>query len=687
MLSFRAQLVSVLTVLLLLFAVAAGVATLATLNRTLEEDGLRDGRQAVVARRDQITSAFTLRHQRAAALLESVASNCDQSGRINSACAADALDDWAKRDRVLYTRLSFPRMRVVEHGPVLATDPVLYRDARGLKLTLAVSDAWSGGQLTAVFDASPVEAAAAAPFRAAANGSVSLLNASGQSLMPVAASRALEAAAAQCRNHEETGGVVHDGATRTLIAISLLPSNGGCVVAQLPVADLLQPSVQLGKRFGTIVGVFLFLSIGIAILLAYVMARPLVALTRRVEAMSAGDFDSVVPRSGPAEIRTFADAFARMARSLKQSHEALRQNEEKLRLSYRAAHLWPWEASLTRGYFRWMEFDDDKPIMREEPLSSVFEHVHAEDRAMVLQTLETTPPGSTFHIEFRYSTRDGDTIWLASRGEVLQRITGPILIGVNLDVTNRRRMEELERDRERLAASAHIAAELAHEVNNPLAAVSGALYLLRGAMPGTKEYDHCLDIATEATDRITHIARQLLGLYQQSGKAEPLDVTRVIREVLDLYRRQANTQDVRLTADLPAEAKVSGNPAELRTAIANVVSNALANVGQDGHIVVRVRTTRERRIGRNGVRITVSDNGSGIAPENRGRVFEAFFSTSEQRGTGLGLWVTSNIIRKHYGTIRVRSAQHGPRPGTTVSIFLPRRDSEDALRHSATHAA
>src|SRR4051812_30631328 len=109
MLSFRAQLVFVLTVLLLLFAAAAGLATLATLDRTLEEDGLRDVQQVANARREVLSGRLALERQRASALLESIASSCDLSGHVNRACAADALADWARRNRVSYAQLQFPR--------------------------------------------------------------------------------------------------------------------------------------------------------------------------------------------------------------------------------------------------------------------------------------------------------------------------------------------------------------------------------------------------------------------------------------------------------------------------------------------------------------------------------------------------------------------------------------------------
>jgi len=443
------------------------------------------------------------------------------------------------------------------------------------------------------------------------------------------------------------------------------------------------------QRVALVAAGFIAAAAATAWVVAWLAARPLRNLTKRVQNLERGDFDSVVPRGGPREIRAFANAFARMARSLKQSHEALQQSEEKLRLSYRAAHLWPWEASLQRGYFRWMHFpaDDGRPTMREEPLENVLARVHPDDLEPVRKALETTEHMRPFQLEFRYTRPDGEMIWLASRGECLRRVMGPVLIGVNLDVTQRRRVEELERDRERLAAVAHIAAELSHEINNPLAAVAGALYLLKGAVPGTEAHRHCLEIATDATDRISHIARQLLGLYQRTEGAVALDMAAVVRDVLEVYREQAQARRVRLSAELPPEAPLSGHAVELRTAIANVVANALTSVLPEGCVRVRVRNVRERRLGREGVRITVSDNGGGIPAEHLNRVFEAFFSTSAQRGTGLGLWVTSNIIRKHFGSIRVRSSQDAGRHGTTVSIFLPRLEADDALRLGPTRAA
>ncbi|MBI2677413.1 MAG: PAS domain-containing protein [Candidatus Koribacter versatilis] len=687
MLSFRAQLVFVLTVLLLLFAIAAGIATVTTLEHALQEDGLRDARQVVDARRDQLISRIALSRQGAKALLDSVASNCDQSGSVNRACAADALGDWARREHVRYAVLTFPRTRAVQYGVPLPLDPALYRDGRGLNLSVAVRDAWSEGKLAAVFAGAAMEEVLRTPFQPGTAGAIGLLNTNGQPLVPMDVSpAALQALAGYCAN-ESGSGAVRTGKQRILVAASALPGQG-CVVAQVPVAELLQPSaVRLRQRFELIAAVFLALAAGLAFALAHLMSRPLTVLTKRVEAMRLGDFDSVVPRAGPSEIRAFADAFARMARSIKQSHETIQQSEEKLRLSYRAAHLWPWEASLTRGYFRWTDFGREKPVMREEPLQAVMERVHPDDRRFVQRTLEDTELAGSFQIEFRYTKEDGETIWIASRGERIQRITGPTLIGVNLDVTHRRRMEELKAERERLTASTRIAAELAHEVNNPLAAISGALYLMKGATPGTADYEHCLEIATEATNRITHIARQLLGLYQRSAGTAPVDVVTLMREVLDLFRAQANEQHVRLTADLPAEALLSGHAVELRAAIANLVANALTSIGLEGCVVVRVRQVKGRGLGRGGVRITVADSGAGIAPENLERVFEAFFSTSEQRGTGLGLWVTSNIIRRHYGSIRVRSSQQGPRRGTTVSIFLPQFGSQDALQLGPNRAA
>lgn len=688
MLSFRAQLVLVFTVLLLLFAIAAGWLAIATVDGALRDDGLRAARQAAESQRDQLAARLALRRQRAATLLESVASSCDQSGRINTACAGEALSDWAARNRARYAVLEFPRTRRITFGRPQPAQPALYRDDRGLVFALSVRDLYSGGSLTAVLDASELDTSLASGFARMGTGSLLLLDSAGAPLSRLPAVSAPVAALASRCSSPEHAAVLGSGDSRVLaFALPLAPEDA-CVVAQLPLAELLQPSALLRWRFAGVAALFLVVAAAVAFPLAHVIARPLRILTRRVEGMGRGDYDSPVPRSGPAEVRQFADAFAVMARSLRESYAALRASEEKLRLSYRAARLWPWECSPTRGLFRWMDFSGPEPVAHEEQLDLLLARVHPDDRDALARGLAPDAPGGAVHFEFRYTKLDGETIWISSRGERIQRITGPVVIGVNLDVTHRRRMEELERDRERLAASASIAAELAHEINNPLAAATGALYLLKDLRPGTDEHARCLDIASDATQRITRIARQLLGLYHRSAGAERVDLAQLVAEVADAYGLEAASRSVTLRVDLRGEAPLVAQPAELRTAVANVVKNAITSVGTAGAVAVRVRNTRERGgLGRPGVRVTVADSGAGIAPAHLGRVFEAFFSTREERGTGLGLWVTSNIVRKHYGHIRVRSAQAGPRHGTTVSIFLPRLDPDDALRASPHRAA
>jgi len=111
---------------------------------------------------------------------------------------------------------------------------------------------------------------------------------------------------------------------------------------------------------------------------------------------------------------------------------------------------------------------------------------------------------------------------------------------------------------------------------------------------------------------------------------------------------------------------------ELRQVVSNLFANALDVLPNGGHLLIAVRSSYDwSDPTRRGVRITVSDTGAGIPPESRQRLFQAFFSTKAEMGTGLGLWISKSIVNKHGGSIRFRSRVHGDSHGTCFSIFLP----------------
>lgn len=686
MLSFRSQLILLLASVLVLFAVAAGFLSVATIKRTIRDDAAHTAADAADARAVELAGSVALFRQKTQALLESIASNCDRSGQINSACAGDAITAWMRAQPAAFADLHFPRSRRLTRGaPPPVRDGWFTGDEGRLYFALGVSDDYSGGGLTVALEASAVQQSFAKRFGAGAVGRTFLVGASGRVLAP-AAQGALPRAAAQC---SQGGGEFlsedqHSGSA--MVFVRPVPQIGGaCVVAELPLADILRPVLTLRRRFALLVLAFFAVAVGLAFVIAHFLFRPLRRLTERVQRLSDGDYDSPIPQEGPSEMRAFAATFAAAAAALRESRAALLHTHERLQLTYLAARLWPWEISTATRRVWFTHFEGGAARMYEESLDDVMARVHADDREAVRLALERAVISGGFEIEFRYTAAPG-TIWIASRGQRIDRPEGPILIGVNLDVTHRKRMEEIERERQTLAASGAIAAELAHEINNPLSAVTGALYLLRDHVPGPQQ--HYLEIAAENTRRIARIARQLLGVYGHSPATGNVDLCAIVEELVASHARQAEEKQIEIRLEMRSCPRIVAFTEELKSALGHVLSNSLRHLGRQGTIVVRVRPAREwNALGRRGVRVVIADNGAGIAAADHPQIFAAFFTTRDERGAGLGLWVTNNIIRKHYGSIRTRSALAGPRRGTTVSIFLPLVENEASRQHSPFRAA
>jgi signal transduction histidine kinase len=172
--------------------------------------------------------------------------------------------------------------------------------------------------------------------------------------------------------------------------------------------------------------------------------------------------------------------------------------------------------------------------------------------------------------------------------------------------------------------------------------------------------------------RIAHITRQSLGFYREHSSASLFRPDIVVREVFEFYSFRAAQAQIRLHVNIKTETNAWGNPGELRQAISNLLANSLDACRPGDAVCVRVRTALSpREAGSAGVRISVADTGCGIAPENLDRVFEPFFTTKKDTGTGLGLWVTRELIEKHGGQLAVRSNVSGRRTGTVFSLFLP----------------
>lgn len=212
---------------------------------------------------------------------------------------------------------------------------------------------------------------------------------------------------------------------------------------------------------------------------------------------------------------------------------------------------------------------------------------------------------------------------------------------------------------ERLATAGRLAATIAHEINNPLEAVTNLIYLARSAPAG--EARRYLQMVEEELSRIAHITKMTLGFYRDSGAPTPVDIAELVREVLALYEAKLHAKNIHVQSDLEYPQQVFGSKGELRQVVANLVANAIDVLPPGGALTVAAADSD------GSVQLRVSDNGHGISAENLTRIFEPFFTTKAELGTGLGLWVSRQIVEKHGGSITVESSA----AGTCFSISLP----------------
>ena len=239
------------------------------------------------------------------------------------------------------------------------------------------------------------------------------------------------------------------------------------------------------------------------------------------------------------------------------------------------------------------------------------------------------------------------------------------------DITDKKRTEKVLRMTERLASVGKLAATIAHEINNPLEAVTNLLYLARYSndVEQTRSF---IGQADEELKRVALLTRQTLGFSREAKGPSQMRVGSAIESVVELFFAKVRNKRIQLRTEIRQDPEIYGIDSEIRRLIANLLNNSIDAVGAQGNIRIRLSAGRAWGWGNEqGVRFTIADTGTGIAPEHRSRVFEPFFTTKKDVGTGLGLWISKGIIDNHHGAIAVRSSVRPGKTGTVFSIFLP----------------
>jgi signal transduction histidine kinase len=243
-----------------------------------------------------------------------------------------------------------------------------------------------------------------------------------------------------------------------------------------------------------------------------------------------------------------------------------------------------------------------------------------------------------------------------------------------------RQVDEIDRRRskaeagliqtEKLAATGRMAATIAHEINNPLGAVTNLLYVVRNIEMDAATRDSYLSMAEDEIRHLSMISKQTLGFYRESSAPTTVDCVELIQQVVALYRSRCANKGIELRLDVDKEAIAWCVSGELRQVLVNLVSNAF-DACPNSKGLVRLSASRNDDV----IRLCVSDNGHGVKDEDRVRIFEPFFTTKENVGTGLGLWVSKDLMEKNSGSIELIS---GDLPfQTTFRLTLPAADSAD----------
>jgi PAS domain S-box-containing protein len=360
----------------------------------------------------------------------------------------------------------------------------------------------------------------------------------------------------------------------------------------------------------------------------------------------------------------------------KEAEAFIKASDEKLTIALETAQLGSWELQLSDMH---MECSNVCKMNYGRAASEAFDYqdlwmtVHPEDRdvteAAVKDAIRTR---GVYRAEYRVIWPDSSLHWIVASGRVLLGDHGEPkqMVGVILDVTDRHLAAEALIKTEKLAAVGRLASSIAHEINNPLESVTNLLYLARHASNGGSNAEY-IDAAERELKRVSVIANQTLRFHKQSTFPSVIDAREIMDSVLSMFQGKIFNSRIAVEQRQRSRSRIVCFEGEIRQVVSNLIGNAIDALPAGGRLLVRSHDGSAPISREPGCFITVADNGSGMSKQTIEKAFEPFFTTKGIVGTGLGLWISHEIVGRHGGAIRVRSRQQHGRNGTVFQVFLP----------------
>jgi two-component system, NtrC family, sensor kinase len=369
------------------------------------------------------------------------------------------------------------------------------------------------------------------------------------------------------------------------------------------------------------------------------------------------------------ELRRREEQFRTRAELLDLATEAIMErgnNGEVLFWNAGAEHLYGWKRDEILG-------KDVHSVLR-----TVFPVPREEIEATLLDR-------KAWHGNLLQKKKDGSDVIVACRKNMNHE--GDAVLEVSRDITTQLQAEEALRETEKLAAMGRVAGIIAHEINNPLAAITNIFFLLRNHPSLDEEARHCAAMAEQELQRVAHITRQTLSFYRESKTPIAVMLTELLDDVLGLQERQLQISHIRLRKKYVVPGIVHGFPVELRQVFLNLVGNAIQAMPNGGSLRITVREGYDWQLMRRGISVSIVDTGVGVKPQDSRKLFEPFFSTKSTKGTGLGLWISKGIVQKYEGRISFRSVRIRSACTTCFRVFLPSRSAFNLVGSSTADQA